>query len=711
MHFSNYARSRAGCRQASLYTTIILALGLLLSACGGGGGGGNDNDSPARPVPPAALANTVVAYPSAVTELQLYAGQSRQVTLNFRTSDGGSATKLALSMPTDGLPAGWRLGSERSDCALVDGADLCQLALTYAPAAAEPSSVLTLAYSYRNNKGDPAIGSMAIPYGASAANAALATLVPAGPVRGVVGKTSSVVLDFGTNDSSPATELHVDTDLASMTAAGWRSAGAGLDCANFGAGSPCQLALSYTPTSAAAASALIIDYRYKDSSGRQQTAKATIDYSAIASNTVGVSASPAGVVRARAGSSQQVKLTFAPSDINAAGKLRLLDDIAALPAEWTVTDSTLPCTTVDGNGDCSMTLRYTPGPDQPAGKLDLSYAYTDATGRELAGTTAITYASHDYQAYVTDFGTVENDALTGGVRQCELDNKGKLVNCVKAATSWPLFGANNVVVYRSHAYIGAYTSAADGLPARPVTVCRVADDYALIDCKGSGPLLDQLSSLQVSGLGAYIISTVGGEPRIVMCPVLGDGELDGKNCGAFSNNFFKDSEGGVPMTMTLTDRRLYIAVMNPKFDQMLYSCSILPGDILNCYTIPAGLPEQVIQRMSSGQAGGKGYLYMAVTSRPDPEKVAGNIVKCALNNDGFATGCEKGVIPPGIDEADLIRISDIRIVRNNAFLVTGITDLAKKVYRCEIQQQTGDLAACVDAGVVEGVRNFSIAVR
>ena len=115
--------------------------------------------------------------------------------------------------------------------------------------------------------------------------------------------------------------------------------------------------------------------------------------------------------------------------------------------------------------------------------------------------------------------------------------------------------------------------------------------------------------------------------------------------------------------------------------------------------------------MSSGQAGGKGYLYMAVTSRPDPEKVAGNIVKCALNNDGFATGCEKGVIPPGIDEADLIRISDIRIVRNNAFLVTGITDLTKKVYRCEIQQQTGDLAACVDAGMVEGVRNFSIAVR
>lgn len=710
MHSAIKPQPRKGCRQASLKTIVSLAFSLSLSACSGGGGSGNS--SPPTPDSLTAVANTVLAYPSEAAELKLYAGQSRRVTVNFRTSDGGSASKLALSVPTGGLPAGWRLGTEGSSCALVDGADLCQLALSYAPAAAEQSSLLSIPYRYRNNRGEEHTGSLAISYGAMPVNAATTMLTPAGPVRGVVGKTIRVLLDFATNDGSPATDLHVDANPASMIAAGWDSAGAGLDCANFGAGSSCQLALSYAPASAAPASVLRLDYRYKDSSGRLQAATATIDYSAVAPNTVGVSHRPAGVVRASTGSSQQVTLTFAPSDGSPASKLHLLTDIVKLPAEWGVKDSTLPCELVDSNGGCSMTLVYTPGPDQPAGTLDLDYAYTDATGRELTGRTAIPYASHDYQAYVTDFGTVENNALTGGVRQCELDSTGKLAACVKADTSWPLFGANNVVVYGSHAYIGAYTSDADGLPARPVTVCSIANDNALVGCVGSGPALDQLSSLQVGSRGAYAISVLGGEPRLILCPLQGDGGLDTNNCGAYPNNLFKDSENGFPMAMTLSGARLYVSVMNPSFAQRLYSCSMLTGSILNCYAIPVDLPDQVIQRMSSGQAGGKGYLYLAATSRTDPEKVAGSIVKCILDNDGFTKGCEKGLTPPGIKEADLIRISDIRIVRNNAYLVAGDTDLTKKVYRCEINQQTGDLAACVDAGNVEGaVRNFGIAVR
>ncbi len=128
-----------------------------------------------------------------------------------------------------------------------------------------------------------------------------------------------------------------------------------------------------------------------------------------------------------------------------------------------------------------MTLVYTPGPDQPAGKLDIDYAYTDAIGRELAGKASVAFASHDYQAYVTDFGGVEDNKLTGGVRQCELDSNGKLSACVKADTTWPLFGANNVTVHGGHAYIGAYAFAAQGVPPKPVTVCKVADDNALVD--------------------------------------------------------------------------------------------------------------------------------------------------------------------------------------------------------------------------------------
>jgi hypothetical protein len=694
-----------------------LAIGLLLSACGGGSGNGSPaapapsgNASPAAPVPLTTLANTVVAYPSEAGELKVYAGQLRQVTLGFKTSDGGKASDLALALPTNGMPAGWTINGNRSRCEQVDGVDLCQLVLTYAPAAARQSSVVTFPYSYRNNKGEASTGSIAITYGALPVNAATATLLPGGPVLGMAGKTSSVVLRFDTNDGSPATDLHVENAPA-LLPAGWTSPDIGLECANFGAGSPCQLALGYTPASAAPASVLAINYRYKDSSGKQQAATASIDYSAIAQNTVSASFSPAGVVRARAGASQQVKLTFAPSDINPASGLRLTTDISTLPAEWAVKDSTLPCATVDRNGACAITLVYTPSPDQPAGKLDVDYAYTDAAGRQLTGKTTVSYASHDYRAYVTDFGGSENGMRNGGVRQCELDGNGKLSACVKASSSWPLYGANNIVIYNSRAYIGSETD----IPSKSVTVCNIADDNALVDCTTTGPKFDRMSSLQVSSLGAFVISVDAGISRLGYCPLANNGSFDESkswNCGFFSNTtLFKDIPDGVPTAMTSTDYRVYVSVTDRSTAQSLYSCSFFASTFLTCVPFAIGTPEQVVQRMSSWQAGSKGYLYLATASLSDPQKVAGSIVKCALNANGVVTGCEKGGVPPGMNEADLFNISDIRVVRDSAWLVTGDIELRKKVYQCQINQQTGDLAACVGAGDVEGTRNYSIAVR
>lgn len=160
-----------------------LGLGLLLAACGGS----NHDDSAAVPGPPPTptVANTVVAYPSETAELKLYAGQSRQVTLSFTTSDGGAASSLVLSLPAGGLPAGWSMVSNSTRCGRVDADNPCQVVLTYAPVAAEKSALVTFPYSYINNKGDPGTGSIAIAYGAMAVNAATATLTPAGPVRGM----------------------------------------------------------------------------------------------------------------------------------------------------------------------------------------------------------------------------------------------------------------------------------------------------------------------------------------------------------------------------------------------------------------------------------------------------------------------------------------------------------------------------------------------
>jgi hypothetical protein len=323
----------------------------------------------------------------------------------------------------------------------------------------------------------------------------------------------------------------------------------------------------------------------------------------------------------------------------------------------------------------------------------------------------VSYASHDYRAYVADSGGYEKGMQTGGVRQCELDADGKLSACVKAASSWPLYGASNIAIYNSRAYIGTETEAA----AMPVTVCNVADDNALVDCTTTGPKYDRLSSLQVSRLGAFLISVDSGVSRLGYCPLASDGSFDDAknwNCGFFANTpLFKDVPDGVPTAMTSTDYRVYVSVTDHSTAQSLYSCSMFANTFLTCAPFAIGTPEQVVQHMSSWQAGSKGYLYLATSSLSAPEKVAGSIVKCALDVSGVVTGCEKGLVPPGLNESDLIRVSDIRIVRTDAWLVTGGTEASRKIYKCQIDQKTGDLAACTSAGEVEGLRKSSIAVR
>ena len=697
---------------------ISLALAVLLAGCGGSSGdAGTAAQSatpttpvsvPLTPLEPAATPNTVVASSSEAAELQVYAGQSRNVTLVFRTSDGATATDLALAAPVAGFPAGWSI-SGSALCARVEASGQCQVALTYSPAAAAPSSSITLTYSYRNNKGDAATGGIAVPFRALAVNAAVATFDPAGALRGTVGRASAVTLSFTTNDGSAATGLHLEDNLSTLPA-GWTSAAPGLDCASFGAGSSCQLALSYAPAAPTPASALAINYRYRDSSGKQQTGTTSIAYSAVGSGTVNATASPAGVVRARSGSSQQVVLTFSPSDSGSASNLRLTTSVTALPPEWTISQSTLPCAQVGANGACALTLLYTPGASQPAGKLDLDYAYTNALGRELAGKTSIAYASHDYQVYVGDFGGVQNGALVGGVRQCEIDSAGKLAGCVKADGTWPRFGVNNVVVRGARTYFASYASAGQGVPGRAVTSCRIADDNALVDCADSGPVFDQLSNLAVNQLGALVVavpSTIPPIPHLTRCGLNSDGDLDSNSCQSFD---YKTFDATILTAMTSANDRIYVSGSDFSTVQNLYSCA-LADDGLKCSTFALGAPQQIVQRMSRGQAGDQAYLYLATASGSDPQKGPGTIIKCTLDADALVSACAAMALPKGLEPAELTRFSDIQIVGPAAYLVTGPTDSAKKVYQCQVDQKTGDLAACGRAGDVQGLVNSSIAVR
>jgi hypothetical protein len=142
----------------------------------------------------------------------------------------------------------------------------------------------------------------------------------------------------------------------------------------------------------------------------------------------------------------------------------------------------------------------------------------------------------------------------------------------------------------------------------------------------------------------------------------------------------------------------------------LYSCTFEKGEP-DCSTFPLGQPKYIVQRMSQGQAGGKPYLYLAASSLSDPQKAAGTIVKCALDANNAVAQCDQGSIPAGLAPADLIRISDIRVDGSAIYLVTGPTDDARKVYQCPLDQKTGDLGACIDAGDVPGLVNSAIALR
>lgn len=638
--------------------------------------------------------------------LALYVGQARQVALHFGTSDGGTASDLALAFPEGGLPAGWTVAGNGIRCERVDAGGACELALNYAPAAVAAPSVLTVPFTFRNNRGEGGAGSMSVGYRALAANAAVATADPAGPVRGVVGKSSAVTLVFTTNDGSVATELHLDDKLADLPA-GWSSDSSGLDCAAFGAGNDCRLGLRYLPSAFTPASTLALRYRYRDSSGRQQSARATIDYSALAPNTLVAVSSPAGMIRARPGASQQVTLAFLPSDSGGAGNVRLITDLKMLPPGWTVKSSVLPCAQAGSQGDCSMTLVYAPGENQPAGRLELDYAYTDAVGRKLAGKADIAYASHDFRAYVTDFGDFQNGALVGGVRQCELDSAGKLAGCVKAESTWPRVGASSIALREGHAYIGVYANQRQGRPARAVTVCDIADDNALTGCADSGPVFDQLIGLGINRLGAFILATPVDYPQLTHCSLAEGGRLDPASCNTFSIAVFAPV---APTAITTSETGFYVVGSNFAGVQNLYSCRF-DKEEPDCKVFPLGYPKYIVRRMSSGQAGGRRYLYLAAAPLADPGKAAGTVVKCMLDAEGAVDGCDQGGIPPGLSPGDFIRIGDISMDGAAIDLVAGPGDDSRKIYRCAIDQQTGDLAGCASAGEVPGLVNSAIARR
>jgi len=114
-------------------------------------------------IPYVSTTNNTVAATASQSLLAVLTGSSTPLTITFVTDDGNPASNLAMTAGLNPLPAGWSTTSNNFTCQSVNSGTGCQLALTYAPVAADAGS-LTLDFSYINNSGIVKTGTIAVSY-------------------------------------------------------------------------------------------------------------------------------------------------------------------------------------------------------------------------------------------------------------------------------------------------------------------------------------------------------------------------------------------------------------------------------------------------------------------------------------------------------------------------------------------------------------------
>jgi hypothetical protein len=201
---------------------------------------------------------------------------SQTVSVAVATDDGRPATALLLTSDLASLPSGWSSTAGTFMCSGLSSGNGCRLTLMYMPTAAA-SGMLPLRFTYKNDAGVSKSGSLNIDFRATTDDQVAGT-----PSQSAVslrtGSSASLYVDFATDDGNPASALSVSTGLASLPA-GW-SAPASFSCSTVSAGTPCRLALSYTPLAPAATAPLTLGFVYANDSGYAKSGNATITYTA-----------------------------------------------------------------------------------------------------------------------------------------------------------------------------------------------------------------------------------------------------------------------------------------------------------------------------------------------------------------------------------------------------------------------------------------------
>jgi hypothetical protein len=646
---------------------------------------------------PAIKANSVSAVVQEGGEVISHVGQEKTVTINFTTSDG-VASALKLQAPD---ASGWQSADGKLGCDSVSPALSCQLRLRYVPEAPVASTTLKLAFSYTDSTGSQRNDSLAVNYSALAVNAATVSINPAGPVNGIVGQTKAITISFGTNDGSSATSLHTEPGRYPLPA-GWSASVPVLDCKSFGGGAACQMQLFYQPSVATGSSSFELPYVYVDSADKAQMASFRISYSALGPNSVAASVAPAGTVVVRPGASRDVTISFSPSDGNAISALKL--GTSPLPEGWSIQSSTLPCDQVGSDGKCQLVLRFAPSSSQTQQQLALAYDYVNAIGQAQTGAVTIAYSSRIYSAYVADLydGGVPP---AGGVRQCEVDANGALINCAKVASTWPALTTNRVLLSGSRAYVTTNQSASYQI--RSISVCGIDAEGGLNNCADAGPAYDGITSFAILGQNAYLVSPItsstGSFNRITRCTLNDYGNLQTDSCAQVP---LEITGAVVPSALATFKSALYVATYSMNIGAQLLRCTPDPADATKtqCQTFGADYPQSV-QSVAGASISGKDYLYLA-----SADNKTGTIVKCSLNADGSISGCDGGKLPTGVSAQDLAQAGEIAIANGQAYIAIAGGN-QKGILRCAIDQNSGDLQACMSAGDTGSITPAGISLR
>ena len=493
--------------------------------------------------------NNVVGTASPSGQVNAVVGAGAQsVSVNF-TTDSGVASALTLTTALNSLPSGWTSTATTVTCTSVShSGSACQLPLSYAPGAAG-SGTLTLDYSYTNNAGNPATGTVSIPYASTVHDTVSGAVSPSGTVGVAVGASRAVTVVFTTSDGNTASGLAIASGgsggLGSLPG-GWSVAGSATTfaCSSISSGAGCTLTLTYAPM-ASASGTLSLNFSYLDNAGTAQAGTVSVAYAALAQHayvsdsdtglficsvdpTAGTlancqttggfsgawsvaffSGSTANYAYVVDGQRANLYLCTVNSDGTLSNNCTIQGSSYSYPEHLTVLGSTLYAADQGSPGGGEVTLCTINGMDG-----SLSGCIVTGSGSGLNYASGVTLGS--------GFGFVETD--NDGLFTCAFDSTtGLLTNCAVAATSTSVNIAWNIVISSGVAYVA---NASYGL-----TTCSVDSTGGLSSCGNTslGSRSPEATGVDVNGGRVYVSAwTMFGASDVYLCPISG---LTVSGCG------------------------------------------------------------------------------------------------------------------------------------------------------------------------------------